>query len=399
VSPRADRIEELLRISRKESRAIVGLMSGTSLDGIDAALCTVSGSGTQTKVELHAFETLKFDPPLRRRLQETMEDGKAVDVCEVDFLLGEALAESVGSVVEAAGWRLADVDLIASHGQTLWHVDRTHDGVPSTLQVGQPAVIAERTGRIVVADFRPRDIAAGGAGAPLVAYVDHCLFSRPGRTLLLQNVGGMANVTVVPERAEDALAFDTGPGNVLIDEVCRELTGDEEACDRDGSFSVLGEVDAGLLDSLLDHPYLKLPAPKTTGREVFGPDMARGLIEDYRERLIDLVATLVRFTAVSIARAYRELILPLHPPGTIQETIVSGGGARNPTLMAWLADELAPDGVAVRSFDTLGVGFSADAKEAVAFAVLANETIQGRPSNLPAATGARRPAVLGKIVL
>ena len=392
----SSRVDELLRLARAPSRRIVGLMSGTSLDGIDAALCDVSGSGTATRVELLAFETFPFPAPLRRRVLEAIEGGSPADVCELDFLLGDVFADAVEGIAARAGIPLGAIDLVASHGQTLWHVDRSQGEVPSTLQVGQPAVITERTGRIVISDFRPRDIAAGGGGAPLVAYVDHCLFARPDRVTALQNIGGIANVTVVTERPEDVLAFDTGPGNVLVDEVCRELLQDEAGFDQDGKYSALGEVDRALLERLMAHEYLHLAPPKTTGREVFGVEMARALIADYhRERLIDLLATMVRFTAASIARAYREHVLPRFE--RLDEVLVSGGGAHNPTLMRGLQEELP--GIPVRHMDQAGLPFGADAKEAVAFAILANETIQGRASNLPAATGARRPVILGKITL
>ena len=390
------RIADLTRIAAAPSRRIVGLMSGTSLDGIDAALCQVSGSGSATRVELLAFETLPFPPAVRRRVLEAIEDGTPAEVCELDFVLGDVFADAVEAIAARAAVPLDAIDLVASHGQTVWHVDRTQGEVPSTLQLGQAAVIAERTGRIVVSDFRTRDVAAGGGGAPLVAWADWCLFSRPGQVTLLQNIGGIANVTVVTERPEDVLAFDTGPGNVLIDEVCRELLQDEAGFDRDGQYSALGEVDRALLERLMAHEYLHLPPPKTTGREVFGVPMARALIADYdRERLIDLLATTVRFTAASIARAWREHVLPRWP--RIEAVWVSGGGAHNRTLMAALAEELP--GLPIRHFDGSGLSFGADAKEAVAFAMLANETVQGRPSNLPAATGARHPVVLGKITL
>lgn len=391
------RVDELAAIGRKEARTIVGLMSGTSLDGIDAALCTVSGTGRGTKVRLQAFETLPFPEGLRERVEASFQ-GDVRLACELNFELGEVFADAARTVVERAGRSLDEVDLIASHGQTVHHVDRSM-GLPSTLQLGEPSVIAERTGRIVVADFRPRDIAAGGGGAPLVAYVDHILFAREDRAVLLQNIGGMANVTVVTPDPARVLAFDTGPGNALIDEVCRELTGDEDAFDRDGGLSALGEPDEGLLARLLEHDYLRLAAPKTTGREVFGADFAQRLVEAFdRERLIDLVTTLVHFTGRSIAQAYREHVLPgLTTP--VEEVVVSGGGALNPTLMGVLRRELERDGLRLRSFDELDLGFSAKAKEAVAFAILANETVQGRPSNLPAATGARRPVILGKLVL
>ncbi|MCO5168053.1 MAG: anhydro-N-acetylmuramic acid kinase [Planctomycetes bacterium] len=391
------RIDELAAIARKETRTIVGLMSGTSLDGVDAALVEVSGSGPSTRVALVAFETLPFPPGVRERIEDALE-GTVRDACELNFELGEVFADAVRAVAARAGVALEAVDLVASHGQTVFHVDRTM-GRPSTLQVGEPAVIAERTGRIVVADFRTRDIAAGGGGAPLVAYVDHCLLARPGRTVLLQNIGGIANVTVVTPEPERVLAFDTGPGNVLIDEVCRELTGDEAAFDQGGALSALGEPDERLLAELLAHEYLRLAPPKTTGRELFGAEFAQRLVDAYdRDRLIDLLTTLVHFTARSIARAYREHVLPGLTPRP-EEVVVSGGGVHNLTLMRVLTEDLARDGLVVRSFDDLGLGFSAKAKEAVAFAILANETVQGRPSNLPAATGARRAVIQGKLVL
>jgi anhydro-N-acetylmuramic acid kinase len=390
------RIDDLHEIAHKQTRTIVGLMSGTSLDGIDAALVDISGTGTDTQVTLRAFLTHPFLAGLREQIEETL-NGTVEDVCVLNVLFGEASADAVKAVVDKAGIPMSAVDLVASHGQTVYHVDRSHGAVPSTLQIGEGAVIAERTGRIVVSDFRPRDIAAGGGGAPLVAYVDHCLFAKPGRTTLLQNIGGIANVTVVSERPEDVIAFDTGPGNLLIDAVVRELLGDDQAFDRDGSYSQLGEVDEELLGSLLAMEYLRLPPPKTTGRELFGEGMSRRLIEGYdRERLIDLLATVVRFTAVSIANAYRDFVVDRYE---IAEVIVSGGGVHNRTLMSALERELDGLSIPLRTFADTKSGFTADAKEAVAFAMLANETVQGKPSNLPAATGARGPVILGKIVL
>lgn len=390
-------VDDLVRIARAPSRTIVGLMSGTSLDGIDAALVDIAGSGRGARITLRAFDTLPFPPGVRDRALATTR-GSVRDVCETNALLGEAFAQAVVEIARRADLPLSKVDLVASHGQTVWHVDRSA-GAPSTLQIGEGAVIAERTGCHVVCDFRTRDIAAGGAGAPLVAWVDHALLARDDETVLVQNIGGIANVTVVTPDPQDVVAFDTGPGNVLIDEACRALTLDEEAFDRDGSFSALGEVDEGLLAELMRHEYLRIPPPKTTGRELFGPEMARELVEAHdKDRLVDLVTTLVHFTARSIARAYRDHVLP-RLKHRAREAVISGGGVHNATLMRVLREELAADGVAVRSFDELGLGFPADAKEAVAFALLANETVQGRPSNLPAATGARRPVIQGKLVL
>ena len=394
-----DRIARLAAIAAKPTRTIVGLMSGTSVDGVDAALCEVSGSGTSTRVRLRAFHTLPLTAAVRARIHHAFA-GNVRDVCEANFVLGEVFADAVLEIVKQAGVSLEDIDIVASSGQTIYHIDRSQGGVPSTLQIGEGSVIAERTGAIVVEDFRTRDVAAGGAGAPLVPYADFCLFARAGEVRALQNIGGIANVTVVPppERPQDVLAFDTGPGNMIIDAVAKELRQDEGAFDDDGQFSALGEVDEALLRRLLAHPYLDLPPPKTTGREAFGADFSRVLIEEHDpNRLIDLLATVTRFTAETIARAYRRWVLPRWK---LSEAIVSGGGAYNKTLVRHLRELLAEDGVPVRIFDELeGIGFSGKAKEAVAFAVLANETVQGRPSNLPCATGARRPAILGKIVL
>lgn len=392
-------IDRLERVARKQARTIVGLMSGTSVDGVDAALCEVSGTGTTTKAKLIAYRTLPFPPDVRAKIHEVF-NGNVRQVCEANFVLGEIFAQAVIEIAREAAVSLEEIDVVASSGQTVWHVDRSQGGTPSTLQIGEASVIAERTGALVVCDFRTRDVAAGGAGAPLVPYVDFCLFARDGERRALQNIGGIANVTVVPppDRPEDVLAFDTGPGNMIIDAVARALRQDEAAFDEDGKFSALGEVDEPLLARLLAHPYLELAPPKTTGREVFGAELSRALIAEYDpRRLIDLLATVTRFTAESIARAYRRWVLPR---GQLTEAIVSGGGALNKTLLKTLGELLAPDGVPVRAWDEVpGIGFPGKAKEAVAFAILANETVQGRASNLPSATGAKRPAVLGKIVL
>jgi anhydro-N-acetylmuramic acid kinase len=395
----ASALARLEAVARKPTRRIVGLMSGTSVDGVDAAVCEVSGSWTDTKVKLLAFECLPLEPGVRARIHAAFA-GTVQQLCETNFVLGEVFADAALRAIAKAGLRRDEVDLVASHGQTVYHIDRSQGGVPSTLQLGEASVIAERTGLLVVSDFRTRDVAAGGAGAPLVPYADFCLFARAGQARALQNLGGIANVTVVPgpDEPERVLAFDTGPGNMIIDEVCRELRDDEAAFDEDGQFSALGEVDAELLARLLAHPYFELPPPKTTGREVFGVDFSRRLIDEFDpERLIDLLATVARFTAESIVRSYRRWVMPHY---TLKEAILSGGGARNRTVLEAVREMLREDGVAVRTFDELeGTGFPGKAKEAVAFAILANETVQGLPSNLTAATGAKRPVILGKISL
>jgi len=387
-------IERLSRIAAAPSRRILGLMSGTSLDGIDAALVRVAGSGPETHVELEGFRSYPFEPELRAELQRGL-DGSVADVCQLDFAFGEALARASLRCLDELGVAPDTVDLIASHGQTLYHVDPSQPGTPSTLQVGSAAVLRQRTGCIVIHDFRSADVAVGGRGAPLVPYLDHCLFARPGEVSLLQNIGGIANVTVVTESIADVLAFDTGPGNVVIDAACRALLGDPAAFDQDGQHSREGAVDEALLERLLGHPYFALDPPKSTGREVFGAAFTTPLLRDYPvARRVDLLATLVHLVARSIADAYRRFVLPRWE---VERVWVSGGGAHNLTLMSALREALP--GLQIRSFDEANVGFSADAKEAVAFALLANETVQSRPSNVPAATGATRPVVLGSITV
>lgn len=390
----ADRVAHLARLAQAPERRILGLMSGTSLDGIDAALVRVGGSGPDTRITLEGFVSTPFEPDLRAALRQGLH-GSVREVCELDFAFGEALAAASLACLAELGVDPGEVDLIASHGQTLWHVDPFQQGTPSTLQVGSPAVLAARTGCVVISDFRSADIAHGGRGAPLVSYLDHCLFARPDEVTLLQNVGGIANVTVVTPRIEDVLAFDTGPGNVVIDAVAQALLQDPAGYDQDGQHSARGAVDEALLARLLEHPYFALEPPKSTGREVFGGPYLEALVAGYpADRRQDLLATAVQFVARTIAAAYRRFVFPRWTP---QRVWVSGGGAHNRTLMRDLR-ELLPE-LEVQSLDAADVGFSSDAKEAVAFAVLANETVQSRPSNVPAATGARRPAILGSITL
>ena len=368
-------------------RLVVGLISGTSADGTDAALCAISGHGEQTRLEVRAFVTTPFPRPLRERIFR-LAQADASELCDLDVLLGEAFADAAFAAAAAAGVSIADVDLIGSHGQTAVHHPRSAGRIGATLQIAEAAVIAERTGRPVVSDFRVRDVAAGGEGAPLVPLVDHLLFRAPGRRRALQNVGGIANVTLVGDTLADLVAFDNGPGNMPIESVARAATGGTEAFDRDGAHAARGQVDAQLLAELHSHPYLALPFPKSTGREMFGKDFVYPLLPRFEGRLDDLLATLTRFTAEAIARSYRELL-----PAMPHEVYVSGGGALNPTLMRHLQELLAPTPVA----SSAALGVDPEAKEAISFAVLANQTLFGAPGNVPAVTGAVGPRILGKI--
>jgi anhydro-N-acetylmuramic acid kinase len=302
-------------------------------------------------------------------------------------------------VCREAGVPIADVHLVGSHGQTATHLSRRAGNVGATLQIGQAAVIAERTQRPVISDFRVRDVAAGGEGAPLVPLVDHLLLGAPGKLRAIQNIGGIANVTLVSDRLEDLIAFDNGPGNMALDAVARAASRGTETYDVDGRRAARGKVDQGLLSELCGHPYLMQPPPKSTGRELFGRRFVYPLMDLWKGRapsidggtaLDDLLATLTRFSAQAIAHSYRT-----HLPAFPDEIYVCGGGSHNETLLRHLRELCAPAPV----LDTGAIGIDPDAKEAIAFAVLANETLHGHAGNVPRATGAAGPRVLGKITV
>jgi anhydro-N-acetylmuramic acid kinase len=389
--PGTDPLRGLLALRDRPSRMVVGLLSGTSADGSDAALCEIFGSGEATRLEVRAFVTTPFTRALRERIFR-LAQADASELCDLDVLLGDAFADGARAVCEAAGLPLERVDLIGSHGQTAVHHPRSAGGAGpehgATLQIGEAAVIAERTGRPVISDFRVRDVAAGGEGAPLVPLCDHLLFRAAGRKRALQNIGGIANVTLVGERLADLVAFDNAPGNMPLDAVARAASDGNEAFDRDGRRAARGRIDRALLAELHRHPFLAQRPPKSTGREVFGKPFVYPLLARFEDREDDLLATLTRFSAEAIARSYRELL-----PAMPDEIYVSGGGALNATLMAHLRELFAP--IPVDSLAALGV--DPEAKEAIAFAVLANETLFGHAGNVPSVTGAAGPRVLGKI--
>jgi anhydro-N-acetylmuramic acid kinase len=381
----------------------IGLMSGTSADGIDAALVeldTAGGSASDRKVELRAFLTQPYPEKVRWDLFRLFDkdSGSTPLLCRTNYVLGELFARAALAVAAEAGVPIDAVDFIASHGQTIWHQPNPEsvEGVKtrSTLQIGEPAIIAERTGCTVVANFRARDIAAGGQGAPLAPYGDFLLLTDPKRPRIAQNIGGIANLTYLPPAAtpEQVIAFDTGPGNAIIDAAIVVQTQGHWQYDRDGRRAAAGDATMyrNLLELLLQHEYLEQPPPKSTGRELFGARWAEGLLQR-RGRDDAMIAVLTRFVVESIADAYERWLPPLTPE---TEIILSGGGARNPTLVAWLKDRVKP--AVVRFSDELGLPI--DAKEAMLFAVLGAETLRGRPGNLPSATGAARPVVLGQLI-
>ena len=364
----------------------VGLMSGTSLDGISAAVARFVPEGNRFRTELLAFHVHAYSPEQRERMLAAMRGGSAREYCRLAVDFGHLLSDAAMTALAESGIARADVRAIGSHGQTLWH-EPGH----STWQIDAPAVIAERTGIPVVSDFRVRDVAAGGQGAPLVPIADALLFAGDDWRAL-QNLGGIGNVTIVPPDGTLASvrAFDTGPGNVVIDAVVRHLD-PSNRYDEDGRIAAAGTPVQGVIDELLSDPYFAAEPPKSTGRELFDDAYVTRLIDRCHAAKpgasdADIVATATALTAHSISDAYRRFM-----PEPVMEVLLSGGGSKNPTLMRMIAERLKP--LAVRTFDERF--FDAEAKEAVAFALLALLHLESRPGNVPTATGARGSRVLG----
>ncbi|HEX2602903.1 MAG TPA: anhydro-N-acetylmuramic acid kinase [Gemmatimonadaceae bacterium] len=369
------------------SAVVVGLMSGTSLDGISAAVARFTDqSDGRIDVELLAYVSREYSGSERNRLAAALGGGTPAEYCRLNFDLGDWLADAAIGVMAEAGVARSDIAAIASHGQTIWH-EPGH----STWQSGESAVIAERTGIDVISDFRVRDVAAGGQGAPLVPIADAMLFSSATDWRGLQNLGGIGNITVVPPHGvlDGVRAFDTGPGVAVIDGVVRAMYPDL-AYDVDGKLALAGTPSDRIVSELLSHPYFSAPPPKSTGRELFNSDYVQKLIATSRSVGAsdeDIIATAVELTARSIGDAYRSFIAE-----PVKEVLVSGGGAKNPALFAAIERAAAP--VKVRHF--ADVYFDGEAKEAVAFALLGYLHVNNRPGNVPTATGARGLRVLGK---
>ena len=400
---------EFYELLKKDKKYVIGLMSGTSVDGIDAAIVEITGYGLETTVNLIAFETFPFPPDVPRRILALCQPdtSRVDDICEMNFYIGYLFAEAVKHILQKSGMRTSDIHLIGSHGQTIHHLpddpntispNRTARKIknPSTLQIGEPAVIAHETGIPTIADFRVADMAAGGQGAPLVSYPDYLLFRDSVKTVGLLNIGGIANLTVLPANGsfDSVSAADTGPGNMCIDAVVNEITNGKERYDKAGQRAAQGTPYQPLINEWLKHPFFHLLPPKTTGRETFGNTFAMECLEACRKHELvenDCIATLTELTVQTIADYIKRFGTRQNPIDTLY---VSGGGVHNQTIMRRLGELLAS--TSVEPVDNSGI--SADAKEAIAFAILANESLHGNAGNLPSATGASVRKILGKFV-
>ncbi|MFQ5963034.1 MAG: anhydro-N-acetylmuramic acid kinase AnmK [Candidatus Scalinduaceae bacterium] len=395
-------IENLVQLKRKKSRNIIGLMSGTSYDGIDACLAKITGNGLSTKIEIIGFETYPYDNEVRKLIFDASQKltGTVDKICQLNFILGKLFANAVKLIVRKLAVPISEIDIIGSHGQTIYHISSSKENmdkcVRSTLQIGEPSVIAQETGVTTVADFRTRDIAAGGDGAPLVPFTDFILFGKDRICRAIQNIGGIANVTFIPDDCDvkKVIAFDTGPGNMIIDRFTEIITNGKSKFDRNGELASKGKLNQALLGKLCSHPYFSKYPPKSTGREDFGIQFSDNLYMETKQKDIEdleALATVTAFTAWSIADSYKKFILPFYD---ISELILSGGGVHNATLLQFLKNYLKD--IKIRKVDEFGI--PSEAKEALSFAILANETVCGNHGNIPSATGAKKSVILGKII-
>jgi anhydro-N-acetylmuramic acid kinase len=392
-------MDALLDLQRRSPRTVVGLMSGTSLDGVDAALVELEGSGPDLTMEPEAFVHVPYPGALRNLIrQSTDPDSSSVQVLtRLDARLAETYAEAVDRVLAEANTDRNALDLVGSHGQTVCHLPEPADcagaRVRATLQLGNPSTLATRLNVPVVGDFRPADMALGGQGAPLVPYFDYVTFTDADEHRGLLNLGGIANLTVLPAGGtpDEVRAFDTGPANMVIDALADRLF--DAPMDRDGQHAAAGTPDHDLLADLLEGPFFRREPPKSTGRDDFGADYVDRLLNAAQSRGLspeDTMATATLLTAASVYQAYAQYV---RPDQSIDVLIASGGGVHNDTLLRMLRDAFAPISVRIAS----EYGVDGDAKEALCFAVLAHETVNGVPTSLPSVTGAERAAILGSL--
>lgn len=394
-------VHPILTLINKPSRLVIGFMSGTSADGIDAVLAEIHGHGTAARVKQRDFVFMPFEPEVRAEILRLASGGAAAaaDFCRMNFLLGELYCDAGRELCRHAGVRTEDIDLIGNHGQTFWHIplEEKYLGhkLHGTLQLGEDAMLAEAFSCPVVGDFRVRDMAAGGLGAPLVPYTEFLLYRSETECVALQNIGGIGNISFLPAGCglNDILAFDTGPGNMVMDAVTARMTDGTATYDAGGALAAHGHVNEKLLRRMMADPYIAQRPPKTTGRERYGADYVASICAYAKSEsipLLDVLATATRFTAECIAAAVRGFA-----PELPARLIVGGGGAMNETLMRHIR-QLLP---VCRVMANEELGFDGNAKEALAFAILANEAIFAHANNVPSVTGARHPVVMGKISL
>ncbi|MDA1762780.1 anhydro-N-acetylmuramic acid kinase AnmK [Bacillus cereus] len=375
---------------------IAGVMSGTSLDGIDVALVHIEGSGVDSKVELIHFTTVPFCSDIKNEIQQALsiENSNVQLICSLNFKLGLCFANAVKEVCKKANFPLEQLDLIGSHGQTIYHQPAPEVNIiSSTLQIGEPAVIAYEMDTTVISNFRTMDMAAGGQGAPLVPYSEIILYRHQTKNRLLQNIGGIGNVTVIPTHLSDksVIAFDTGPGNMIIDEVCQRLF--QLPYDQNGRSAKQGVVVDEILTYCMNHPFLNMKPPKSTGREQFGREFVSELLQRFKKHNKEnILKSVTMFTASSIVHHYQEFIFPYYE---IDEVILGGGGSYNRTLVEMIRYGLKEEKCKI--FIQEDLGYSSEAKEAIAFAILANETYHRNPGNVPSATGAKNSVILGNV--
>ena len=395
-------IDKFIRLKEKKCRNVIGLMSGTSCDGIDACLAKITGNGLSTKIEIMGFETYPYDNEIRELIFDAshQQNGTVDKICQLNFILGRHFADAVKLIARKSSLSISEIDIIGSHGQTIYHIPFSNENIDksvrSTLQIGEPSVIAQETGVTTVADFRARDVAAGGDGSPLVAYADFILFGRDRISRAIQNIGGIANVTFLPVDCDinEIIAFDTGPGNMIIDRFTEIITDGKFKFDRGGELASKGKLNEDFLERLCSHPYLSKKPPKSTGREAFGVQYSDNLYKEmkrFKIDALDALATVTAFTALSISDSYSKYIQTSYQ---ISEVIISGGGVHNLTLIEFLKGYLKD--IKIRKVDEFNI--PSETKEALSFAILANETVCGNPGNVPSATGARESVILGKIV-
>ena len=388
-------INLLNNVLHKKKKLAIGLMSGTSADGIDACLVEIEGNYTDTEIKLIDFITLNYTSEEKERILSlcNVNTSTVNEICGMNTYLGDKMGQAAIEVCKKAKINISDVDYVSSHGQTIYHMPHEH----STLQIGELANIAALTGCITVGDFRPSDMAYGGQGAPLVPYVDFILFSSRDKGRILLNLGGIANITVLKAggKDEDVFAFDTGPANVLIDETVRIITDGRQSFDNGGNLALQGKVDEKWLDEIISRDaYLLKKPPKSTGREYYTKEFAMDLYRQGIKRGLDnlsILATITAYTAKSIKNQIDEFALDKIK---IDELYVSGGGAHNQMIMKLLSEYVEADVKNVESLE-----FSGDAKEAIAFAILGNEFLCGKTNNIPNSTGASKRVIMGKLAL